>query len=100
MDSGATDECGRRVRDQAGVNFINILLKAFTRSDLKSTKRLDCIFALLVSVCVKASSKMLVKLTKGLLRRVTPGGPHLLGAQRPDATAQCQGLYPESDRLA
>ena len=34
-----------------------------------------------------------------LLRRVTPGGPHLLGTQWPDVTAQCKGLDQEPDRI-
>jgi len=48
------------------VNFTNILLEAFTCADPKTTKKNDSLtvfFVLLESAHVKASSKMLVKLT-------------------------------------
>jgi len=54
--------------DTLVVNFTNFLRKAFTRTDHKSAKiQANCqfFFALLESVCLKASSKMLVKSTPG-----------------------------------
>jgi len=49
------------------IDFTNILRKAFTRADFKSAKKYSQVFfALLGSACVKALSKMLVKLTPGL----------------------------------
>jgi len=51
---------------EAGVNFTNILCKAFMCPDPKSTKRTDdlnVIFALFGSALLKAVHKMLVKLT-------------------------------------
>jgi len=53
-----------------GVNFINVLKAAFTLADPKSTKKTDGLtvcFALLGSVLIKASRKMLVKSTPGVL---------------------------------
>jgi len=50
-----------------GINFTNILFKAFTLKDPKSAKKTDYLtvfFALLGSASVKASRKMLVKLTQ------------------------------------
>ncbi len=52
-------------RPGAGVNFTNILLKAFTHADPKSTKRHSihqCLFVLLESAYKKVAIKMLVKL--------------------------------------
>jgi hypothetical protein len=49
-----------------GVNFNNILLKAFTWADPKSAEKIEGLtvfFALLGSARFKASSKMLMKLT-------------------------------------
>jgi len=48
--------------EQPGVDFINILFKAFTRADPK-IDGLTVFFALLGSVRVKAALEMLVKLT-------------------------------------
>jgi len=53
-------------RPQPGINFINVLLKAFTRTDPESVKfqlSRQYLFTLLGSVPVKASKKMLMKLT-------------------------------------
>jgi len=50
---------------QPGVNFINILLEAFTLIGLKSILDLTVFFALLGSVRVKATCKTLMKLTPG-----------------------------------
>ncbi len=55
-----------------GVNFINILLSAYTCSDPESAKKTDGLtvfFVLLESLSIKAARKMLVKLT--------PGGPQV-----------------------
>ncbi len=52
----------------SGVNLTNILRKAFTRANPKSTKmtvKSSILFALLGSTCLKASRKMLVNLTPG-----------------------------------
>jgi len=52
-----------------GVNFINVLLGAFTRADPKSTKKTDDLtvfFALSGSACAKAACRMLMKLTPGV----------------------------------
>jgi len=52
-----------------GVNFINILQEAFTRTDPESKKKTDNLtvfFALSGSALVKAACKWLVKLTPGL----------------------------------
>jgi len=51
-----------------GVDFINILLEAFTRADPKSekTSQVVSLFVLLGSVCIKAARKMLVKSTPGI----------------------------------
>ncbi len=49
-----------------GLNFINIICTAFTHADLKSIKfQLSCqyLFTLLGSTCVKASGRMLMKLS-------------------------------------
>ncbi len=51
----------------AGVNFINILHVAFTRADPKSAKKtvkFSVFFALSGYRCVKATTKMLMKLTR------------------------------------
>jgi len=48
-----------------GVDFANILCTACTRADPKSAKR-HCLFALLGSAQVKASSETLVKIITGL----------------------------------
>jgi len=53
-----------------GIDFTNILRKAFTHEDHKSAKRVttDCIFALLGSAHVKAFRKMSVKLNPARTR--------------------------------
>ena len=54
-----------------GVNFTKVLKAAFTPADPESAKKtvkLSSFFALLGSSSVKAASKMLVKLTPGVLR--------------------------------
>ncbi len=55
---------------EAGVNFVNILLEAFTfenpKSAKKNTVKLSVYFALFGSAHVKASSILLMKLTPGL----------------------------------
>jgi len=51
-----------------GVNFINVLRAAFTRTDPKSVKKTDDLtvfFALLGTAHMKAALKTLVKLTPG-----------------------------------
>jgi hypothetical protein len=52
-----------------GVNFINILFEAFTRADLKSSRKTDDLtvfFVLLGSAHVNVLHKMLVKLSTGV----------------------------------
>jgi len=58
-----TSSLTRTVWLTSGVNFTKILRPAFTRVDLKRAKRTDSLTALLGSMHVKASRKMLVKLT-------------------------------------
>jgi len=52
-----------------GVNFTNVLRKAFTLVDSKSVKRLIVIFAHLGSVCLKALRKTLMKLSPGMSQK-------------------------------
>jgi len=57
------------LKSSLGVNFINVLLEAFTRTDPKRVKtQFSCLylFALLGSGCVKTLRKMLMKLTPGV----------------------------------
>jgi len=62
-------ECGELLENQ-GVNFTNILCEAFMRADPKSAKNtVKSFFALLRSSCIKASSKMLVKLIQDVTTR-------------------------------
>ena len=52
-----------------GVNFTNVLQAAFALADPESVKKLldlTVLFALLVSGCVKAAQRTLMKLTPGL----------------------------------
>jgi len=56
----------RKDRCRPGVNFINILGAAFTRTDLKSAKKNDSLtvfFVPLKFACIKAACKLLMKLT-------------------------------------
>jgi len=61
------------VKLTTGVNFSNILCATFVHTDHKSkkTNSLTVLFAPLGSVGVKASGKMLVKLTIDYVRKVT-----------------------------
>jgi len=57
------------VKSTPGVNFINILLAAFTLGDTKSLKKIDnlsVIFMHLGSLSVKAEQKKLVKSSPGV----------------------------------
>jgi len=57
-----------------GVNFTNVLQKAFKHADskcAKKTKSLTVFLALLGSVCVKAAQKLLVKSTPELIKVFT-----------------------------
>jgi hypothetical protein len=55
----------------SGVNFINILRAAFTRTDpkgVKKTVKLSIFFALCISVHAKAARKTLIKSTPALVK--------------------------------
>ncbi len=59
--------------DSPGVNFINILLEAFTLVDPKSVKKIDnlsVIFTHLGSVSVKAGHKTLLKLNPDVRKKI------------------------------
>jgi hypothetical protein len=57
------------IKIQSGINFTNILHKAFTSTDNKSTKKTDSLtefIAVLGSAHIKAAHKMLVKSAPGV----------------------------------
>jgi len=66
---GKKPVCEMSVKLTTGLNFINVLLTAFTLIDPKSIKRhwwLNCIFTLLGSTRAKAVQRTLMKLTPGV----------------------------------